>query len=68
MIQLRLFDTLDDIQYAMSLTSHELGRVKQANYDAYCFIRDIRNIVHKQKQMYKRADMEYKQHMDRIYR
>jgi hypothetical protein len=68
MVQLRLFDTLDDIQYAMSLTSAELPKIKQANYGAYCFIKDIRSIVHKQKHMYKRADMEYKQDMDRIYR
>ena len=53
MVQLRLFDTLDDIQYAMSLTSAELPKIKRANYDAYCFIRDIRIIVHKQKHMYK---------------
>jgi hypothetical protein len=59
---------MDDIQYAMSLTSAELPKIKQANYDAYCFIRDIRSIVHKQKQMLKRANMEYEQDISRIYR
>lgn len=68
MVQLKLFDMMDDVQYAMSLTSAELPKIKEANIYSYHFIRDIRNAVHKKMSMDRRANMEYEQEISRIYR
>ena len=68
MVQLKLFDMVDDVQYAMSLTSAELPKIKEANIYSYHFIRDIRNAVHKKMSMDRRANMEYEQEISRIYR
>jgi len=46
MIQLRLFGDREDVQYAMSLTSYELVKIKQTAMASYEFIRFIRNAVH----------------------
>ncbi len=68
MIQLKLFDMMDDVQYAMSLTSAELPRIKEANVYSYHFIKGIRNAVNKKMAMYRRADVEYEQEINHIYR
>jgi hypothetical protein len=68
MVQLKLFDMMDDVRYAMSLTSAELPKIKEANIYSYHFIRDIRNAVHKKMSMDRRANMEYEQEISRIYR
>lgn len=68
MVQLKLFDMMDDVQYAMSLTSAELPKIKEANIYSYHFIRDIRNAVNKKMSMDRRANMEYEQEISRIYR
>ena len=68
MVQLKLFDMMDDVQYAMSLTSAELPKIKEANIYSYHVIRGIRNAVHKKMSMDRRANMEYEQEISRIYR
>ena len=68
MVQLKLFDLMDDVQYAMSLTSAELSKIRQANIYSYEFIRDIRNAVHKKMRMDKMAQAQYEDAINRIYR
>jgi hypothetical protein len=68
MEQLKLFDMMDDVQYAMSLTSAELPKIKQANIYSYYFIRDIRNAVHRKMHMDKMAQAQYEHDINRIYR
>jgi len=55
MVQLKLFGDVDDIQYAMSLTSYELGKIKQVAPASYEFIRFIRNAVHTHESMIKHS-------------
>lgn len=68
MVQLRLFDMMDDVQYAMSLTSAELPKIKQANIHSYHFIRDIRHAVQKKMSMDRMAIAQYEHDINRIYR
>jgi len=68
MVQLRLFDMMDDVQYAMSLTSAELPKIKEANIYSYHFIRDIRHAVKKKMAMYRMAQAQYEHDINRIYR
>ena len=67
MKQLKLFDMMDDIQYAMSLTSAELPKIKEANIDSYNFIRAIRNAVHEKMAKNRAARAEYERAINRIY-
>ena len=67
MVQLNLFDTMDDIQYAMSLTSAELPKIKQTNIHSYNFIRAIRNVVHKKIAMDRATQATYEREINRIY-
>ena len=55
MVQLKLFGDLEDVQYAMSLTSYELGKIKQVAPASYEFIRFIRNAVHTHESIVKHS-------------
>ena len=68
MVQLRLFDMMDDVQYAMSLTSAELPKIKETNIYSYHFIRDIRNAMHKKMAMDRMAQAQYEHDINRIYK
>lgn len=68
MEQLKLFDMMDDVQYAMSLTSAELPKIKEANIHSYYFIRDIRHAVKKKMAMDRMAQAQYEHDINRIYR
>lgn len=51
MQQLKLFPEVDMIRFALSLTSHELSRLKESRPDDYPRIAHIRNLVHKHDAM-----------------
>lgn len=51
MVQLKLFGDGEDVQYAMSLTSYELGKIKQIAPESYMFIKFIRDAVHTHESM-----------------
>ena len=66
MRQLRLFNDAHDMQYAMSLTSHELGRIKQVAPESYMFIKFIRDAVHKHEAVVRHSASELQQKFSRF--
>jgi len=45
MTQLELFDEQSEEDFAMSLTSAQLASLKDSNYEAFQWIRDVRHAV-----------------------
>ena len=45
MTQLELFDEQSEEDFAMSLTSAQLANLKNSNYEAFQWIRDVRHAV-----------------------
>jgi len=54
MRQLELFDEQSEEDFAMSLTSAQLASLKNSNYEAFQWIRDVRHAVQEYQAKYKR--------------
>ena len=61
MTQHELFDKATDIEYALSFHSSDLASLKASNYDAYQWVRDIRNAVHRYKSIMRHAENQLNQ-------
>jgi len=65
MTQLELFDDIDKERFAMSLTKHELGRVKTNHPESYEWIKQIRNAVREYEVKLNHLKLVYE---EKIYR
>ena len=57
MTQLELFDEQSEEDFAMSLTSAQLANLKNSNYEAFKWIRDVRHAVQDYRAKCKRLKM-----------
>lgn len=54
MRQLDLFDEIDEEKFALSLTSAQLANLKNSNYEAFQWIKQVRDAVHQYNYMCKK--------------
>lgn len=64
MRQLELFDEQSEEDFAMSLTSAQLANLKNSNYEAFQWIRDVRHAVQEYQARCKRLKVILEDKLD----